>query len=352
MDEQNKNNLENAGITPPDPTNELMARTPEPVLPTPAPVSTEKVLEDKLAEIDKQTTTNTPIALKPEAKKKKRWIFWLVLILLLAAGAAIWYFLFWLPQQTFQPNVVTDQRSSTFIYRSSTFPTANLTIKGGVATLTTRVLNPLPNAPYQLVLARMDNRGTIPQLPSADNQAVIALGNFDINAEGKVVAADSGTNTFALSGDVAEYNSALVMIDGGGQIGSTVLLGRLNQNEQDTQTFTAKLNFPVDLSVLLGALQIKTVQGQSNPSLQITFLELPDIANLGYIYEAHLVKFEGPYVKKDETLGRFSGNKLGVDINLSPDLSLDNFTNLIISLEPTWDTDKEISQIKPFIAEL
>lgn len=355
MDEQNKNNLEQSGITPPNPDNELTAGTPAPVVPTPIPTpsaataNAEKVLEDKLAEVEQASIRSAAVSPRP-AKKRKRWIIWLVIILLIIGGAAAGYFFWYLPQQqTYIPEQVTEQRNATLIYRASTFPTGTLVIKNGVATITARLLNPLSDASYALVLAKIgDGSLSNKVLSSNDSNVAVLVDTFIIDSQGKVIGKKSGDATFAV-GNSDLYDTALVMIDGGVN-DSIVMEGKLNQDEREPGAINTTLAFPVDLSALSGSVNIKTLQDNKN-GLEIAFNELPDIANLGYAYEAHLVQFDGPYVKQDEAIGRFPGNKLGVDVNLSP-IDLTGFTNLVISLEPTWDTNKDISQIKPFIAEL
>jgi len=363
MDDQNKD-LEQAGIIPPNPDNELPAPAEivKPEQPAVAPVNTtpsptppvtaaaDKKLEDMLGEAEKQmaSTPATPIK---QPRKRKRWLIWLVLLIIVIGGAAAWYFLYRLPQQrAFEPETVTDQTSATIIYRASTFPTATLTIQNNAATLSTKLLNPISETPYVLVLANSQD-GLPKQLPQIGNDQAIQLGDFDIDASGKVVISSGENGSFTVPDSIANYDTAVVMISNGDEA-SIVMSGKLYQDEQNTTKTLAKLAFPVDLSQLTGNMQVKTLAGKTNPAIEISFNQLPDLADLGYTYEAHLVKFEGPYVTQDKAIGRFPGNKLGVDISLPAQTKLTDFTNLVISLEPLWDNNQEISQMKPFIAEL
>jgi hypothetical protein len=348
-------------IIPPNPDNELTAGQPVPVMPPATPTTspavpvspdqaTEKKLEDMLAEAERKAGSVPPLG-APAKRKRRRWLVWLIVILLLIGGAAAWYFLMYKPQQqATAPAAVVTQRNATLVYRSSTFPTASLTVRGSSATLTVRTLNPLADAPYALVLVK-NSGAVLPTAPRLDDPQALALGNFEINTEGQVVSDKNQNNTFPVSQAISNYDTALVVVNSSNSKVSVIMSGKLSQDPRDPTSTTANLAFPVDLSNLSGSLQIKTLQS-GKQELEVNFNSLPDVAALSYAYEAHLVKFEGPYVTKDEAIGRFPGNQVGVAVNLPIQDDLGSFTNLVISLEPSWDTNKDISQIKPFIAEL
>ena len=287
-----------------------------------------------------------PIA--PKSSKFHRTIALIVLIILalLIIGGGTYWWIHRTPstnKSTVPPQIQTQHID----YRNSTFPEGTLTLGNNKVDLQITNLTHAPNGQsYKLVLETIN--GQDPSVPDLTNSGLEDLGNFDIDADGNVTFGDGKT---AFTQPTITTTDEAVVLVGSGKDYSIILAGRLTT--PDTSGRTATLTFPGQFVDAQGSLIIKTVPSEKTSDLTIHMDSLPNVAPIGYKYEARLVKLVGPAVAKTLVMGRFAGNTGDSPTEISfTGIAIGDYTDLVISLEPTWDTDKSLSPVRPYSAPL
>jgi len=286
------------------------------------------------------------VSIKP--KSKKTWI-WLVIILFVIIAGGVTYYLnlwpAWLKSpisSIIEPKVEPEESFIPLFSRASTIPNGILTIQNNKPTVVINNLEPSLNRQYTYKLT----------LSGANSQ--LELGSFDgSDADGSLMNLDNSPITLRSVDNIDNYNTATVKIaskiDSGQS--STILEGELIKSETNS-IITAELNFPYLFNRVNAGIELSKVQGGES-TIKFEASNLPDLSIVGYEYELRFVEFEGPYVASELTLGRFQGNMANTtNFTSKTSKNLSRFTQIVVSLEPIWDNDPTISQIKPFSGEI
>jgi hypothetical protein len=282
-------------------------------------------------------------AMPPTKRRKWLGVFLVTVIILISAGGVM----YWLSHRSAPQPVAPSQITSQHIdYRNSTFPSAALSVSSQRVDLQVSNLETAPaGASYKLVL--VSTGGQDPFVPDLKSASVIDLGDFNIDGDGNIIFANGKTEFIRPASESADQ--AVVLMGDGNQY-SLIMTGRLTLPDDSART--AQLEFPASLVGAQGSLIITKTEGAVPANLRINFNNLPPVENLGYRYEARLVKLVGPKIAKTQTLGRFDATaSQTIDIVFSR-IDIDELTHLIISLEPTWDKDRELSSMRPYSATI
>lgn len=277
--------------------------------------------------------TPSPVENTPEPKQNRAWIWIVIAIVLLALATATTYFLGIWPFAGLPSIITQEEPTESFVpllHRTSTLPSGELKINGSTITANVNNLETSPTGQftYKLVLS--------------NNVSEQELGSFaGTNTDGNIVDEEGNVVTLALN-NTEDYDTAKVIIyDARDEARFSVILqGAIEQN-------VAELNFPYDyLNINAGAVLEEVKSGEN--LIEFTFDNLPNVADIGYIYEARVAEFDGPYVMDELSLGKFSGTGQRTTFTAVTEQNLTKYNQLVISLEPVWDRDPTISQIKPF----
>ena len=327
----------NTNTPPPEPTS------PRPDEPTPPRHS--ELGSESQSKIPKQVRDNQGKN-NIGTKSKKGWIWWIVISLILA-GAVATYFLDlwpdWLSSPISSINEVSEPEESfvPLFPRSSTMPNGSITIQGKTPRIIIYNLEPSFDRQfsYQLVLS--------------GGSSQFEVGSFDgSNEEGEPINLDGSDVKLRSIDDATNYDTATIKIVSRSSSPQTSTIMEGSLVAKTSSVVSADLNFPYLFDRISAGIEMSIVRGGES-TINFDATSLPDLNAIGYEYELRLVEFEGPNVAGELTLGRFQGNTTGsTNFTTKTSRNLSRFNQAVVSLEPVWDTNPTISQIKPFSGEI
>ncbi|MFH0905345.1 MAG: hypothetical protein V1826_01330 [bacterium] len=303
----------------------------------PQPTTAESTtLAQLVAPIIGETTT-------PKKTSKRKWIIaGVVALIVIAIGIGTYL---WLAPRL-QPRLESYTNFSTLLYRASTMPTATVSRQGQTLSLESFQLPSLPVAQY--------NYSLFLTAKTADGLSVEKVQDFIVNADGTLYDLENNLADKFTVRDWADYNGVRVVINdqaNNNDTAITVLEGLLPESGA-----TAKLDFPTSFSQASGKVSVEFDATDKQYKANVDITSLPEVRDLGWKYEAWLVKMNGPFVEKLIPAGAFDSAGASFTTNTrhtyTTEQKLEDYTQLVVSLEPLSDTDENIFAIRPFSGQL
>lgn len=297
-------------------------------------------LPQRLLPAGKVAVANATVAVR----KKPYWWVWLIIAILILASAAYWYFGVYRAED----DVATIPPASyQLIPRTSTLPSGEFTIRNqAVEVAFTNLDSAPPDTHYSLALIQRGEQEISTQLLEAN---YFDLGSFDIDENGELLFPQAQDGFPQVR--PGEQDTILLLISN--QTSSAILLAGDISVADDAGVVSATLTFPYQFGNTLATASISPTTDGTLATTDLRFSSLPDVSKLGLKYEARYVHFAGPVVGSELILGRFDAATISPSTKASfGGQNTTLYSDLVISLEPAWDNNPDISQIKPFSAFL